>query len=373
MSSSYKRINRRSLVQGGLTTPNLVVSKSFILPQRPTVVNTVGPKGPVGHTGITGPTGHTGIDTPTGPRGIGGVTGSTGLQATPWTGPTGPTGPDGAHGGRYTTATQKVPDELPANVFYFVAATLDIGQRYIITRSVPLHQVQPSLKILCQLESGLSYVPGDTAVASQLRSVGGSDSWPIDHGAMWTVETYNADTGEMTFDPTTVQLADVNRAISISNQVLPRTTSGMGSTPVMVSLSADRGAQGPTGNTGPTGITGPTGATGTAPTGWTGVTGLTGPGPYFEGMIMLWAGEVVSSGGYLRPQDSTGILENWYVCDGTQFATSLTFLPMFTDSVASGVRNHVDCRGPRYGWDNVGRRWVDRQRWSSCWRAFTCL
>ena len=152
MSSSYKRINRRSLVQGGLTTPNLVVSKSFILPQRPTVVNTVGPKGPVGHTGITGPTGHTGIDTPTGPRGIGGVTGSTGLQATPWTGPTGPTGPDGAHGGRYTTATQKVG----ATDFYFVAATLP-SERYII--AVPFHPSGPAPTILCQLESGLSYVP----------------------------------------------------------------------------------------------------------------------------------------------------------------------------------------------------------------------
>ena len=219
--------------------------------------------------------------------------------------------------------------------FYFVFSGF-AGSRYII--DVPATpSTSYTVDVLCQLESGLAYVPGDTAVASQLRSVGGSDSWPIDHGAMWTVKTYDADTGEMTFDPRTVQLADVIRPFLAEPGV---TSDGQwdGKYPGMVSLSADRGAQGPTGNTGPTGMTGPTGATGTAPTGWTGVTGLTGPGPYFDGMIMFWAGDVIQDGANLRPSTDgiTADMPYWYVCDGTSVGAFV--LPLFTDSVASGVK-----------------------------------
>ena len=334
MSSSYKRINRRSLVQGGLTTPNLVVSKSFILPQRPTVVNTVGPKGPVGHTGITGPTGHTGIDTPTGPRGFIGVTGSTGLQATPWTGPTGPTGPTGAHGGRYTTTTQKVQ----SGDYYFVKAS---NPTVPAVFSVPYSSVFSTDPILCHLESGLAYLPGDTAVASQLlpSSLPSDPAWGINHGAMWTVDSYNAGTGEMTFLPTTVQLADVNRPFASS----PTTVAGLwnGVYPGLVSLSADRGPQGQTGHTGTTGPTGYTGATGTSPIGHTGATGFTGPGLYFDGLVMLWAGYAAVVDGHLRPvTESMGLLEgpldNWYVCNGQTVGSFQ--LPNLIESVASAVR-----------------------------------
>ena len=191
MSSSYKRINRRSLVQGGLTTPNLVVSKSFVLPQRPTVVNTVGPKGPLGWTGATGPTGHTGIDTPTGPRGSKGVTGATGipnpLAPSGDTGPTGPVGPTGLHGGRYTTET--IVQAVTPTVAYFTVAS---STTLVRSFEVPWTGSGITSSVQCHLEKGLSYVKGDVAVASQLPPVGVGGPWPIDHAAIWTVESYSS-------------------------------------------------------------------------------------------------------------------------------------------------------------------------------------
>ena len=200
MSASYKRVNRRSLVQGGLTTPNLVVSNSFVMPQRPTVVNTVGPQGPRGWTGITGHTGRTGIYAPTGQTGPGGVTGPTGEQnAVPTvppgaglTGQTGPTGPTGSTQGRYTSRTHAIYERPSEEYFFDGDYENDTAYSfYVPGNAEPLKTRAYSVR--CYVDTKLSWAPGggEWVVASQYDA----DDGPLSRAVTWLTESYNASTG----------------------------------------------------------------------------------------------------------------------------------------------------------------------------------